>query len=152
MNPRRFFDVAGDLAASADPTPAELRTAISRAYYAAYHVAVGLLGRMGVRLPGGWEAHKLVGEALRNSADIKIAAASRDLDENRKFRWAADYDLGDSSVENQRFGQKIVARAKRIAKEIDACEADSARFIEVRIRIRNWAGSAEGAGKDFLLI
>src|SRR5206468_1897350 len=118
MNPRDFLDLAGNLAASAAPTSAELRTAISRAYYAAYHVAVALLKKMGVHLPGGWEAHRLVGEALRNGGDAKVSAASRDLDELRKSRWAADYDMEDVAVENQRMVQKIVARARQIGKKL----------------------------------
>jgi len=59
--------------------------------------------------------------------------------------------MEDTSVENHRLVQKVVARAKQFAKKFDECEGDPARFMEARVKIRNWAGSAEGAGKGFTL-
>ena len=47
MNGRDFLDVANDLLAS--PREAAWRSAVSRAYYVAFHVARELLGDLGFR-------------------------------------------------------------------------------------------------------
>ena len=107
---------------------------------------------MGVRHPQGWEGHKLVAEAPRYSGDPKVQAASRELDDLRKARWAADYDMGDDEVEHQRTVQKWAARARQAIKKLDECAADPQRLLEARRSTRNWAGSAEGAGKGFSLL
>jgi uncharacterized protein (UPF0332 family) len=140
------------LAAKEDVTRAELRTAVSRAYYALYHVAVGLLKKMGVKHSGGWEAHQMIPDALRYSGNDHVIAAARELLDLRKARWAADYDMEDEAVEEQTRVHKLVARAKQAIKKLDNCEADAARFVEARIKIRNWAGSVEGVGKGFSLV
>ncbi|HEV3260817.1 MAG TPA: HEPN domain-containing protein [Gemmataceae bacterium] len=152
MDPRDYLALASQLAVKEKPSPAELRTAVSRAYYAAFNAAVDLLKKMGVRHPDGWEGHKLVAEALRYSGDSKVQAASRELDDLRKARWAADYDMADDEVEHQRTVQKWVARARQLIKKLDECAADPQRLLQARITTRNWAGSAEGAGKGFALL
>lgn len=151
MNPRDYGELASRLAAKADATPAELRTATSRAYYALYNVAVLFLEKMRVKIPKGGEAHKLVGEALRHCGDDNVAKAARDMDDLRMARWAADYEMADTVAEDQRRVQKSAARAKQAIKKLDECEANPTRFMEARIKVRNWAGSADGAGKGFTL-
>jgi len=49
MDPHDFHQLASQLATS--PHAAELRTAISRAYYATYHVGVTLAGGAASRRP-----------------------------------------------------------------------------------------------------
>ncbi len=137
MDPHDYLDLALEFVSIPDPTPAELRTAVSRAYYGAFNVAVDLLQKMGVKPLFGWEGHKLVAEALRYSGNLKVAAASRELDDLRKARWAADYDMGDIAVEDQRTVQKSVARGKQVIKKLDECAAIPDRFVEARMRVRN---------------
>lgn len=151
MNPRDYRDLASKLAAKADTTSAELRTAVSRAYYALFNVAVELLQKMRVKHVGGWEAHRLIPDALRFSGNRDLSIAAGELVDIRKMRWAADYDMGDDVVEHNRTVQKIAARAKQAIKKLDGCEADPTQYMDARIKIRNWAGSAEGVGKGFTL-
>jgi uncharacterized protein (UPF0332 family) len=152
MNPRDFRELASQLARAEKTSPAELRTAVSRAYYAAFNVATSLLKKLGVKIPVGWEGHRLLAVALRYCDDKELIAISHDLDELRGVRWAADYDMEDIKVEDQRIVRKWCARTKQMIKKLDECEADSKRFIEVRIKVRNWAGSADGAAKGFSLL
>ena len=52
-----------------------------------------------------------------------------------------------NAAEDQRTVQKFAARAKQAIKKLDDSEADSARFMDARIKIRNWAGSADRTGR-----
>jgi hypothetical protein len=85
---------------------------VSRSYYATINVALALLKKTGVKVPDGWEGHKLVAEALRYTEDPQLQAAASELDDLRKARWKADYDMEDDEVEHQRTVEKRVARAK----------------------------------------
>lgn len=58
MGGRDFLDLAVRL--SEGRSEAELRTAVSRAYYAAFHVAKELLEDAGIALPNTAEAHRNV--------------------------------------------------------------------------------------------
>jgi hypothetical protein len=149
MNPREYAELASQLASKERPTIAELRTSVSRAYYSAFNVAIEFRKGIGVTAPEGWEGHKLVAEALRYSGDDKIGAASRELDDLRKARWAADYDMLDDHVEHQRSVQKWAARSRQINKKLDDCTTEEARLASARVKIRTWAGSVAGAGKRF---
>ena len=124
MDPREFGILASRLAAGTDVMPVELRTAVSRAYYAAFNVATIFLKKLGVKLPVGWEGHKMLAIALRYGGDEKLTSASHEMDELRGFRWAADYDMQDVRVEQQRIVRKLCARSKQIIKKLDECEAD----------------------------
>lgn len=55
MNPRDFHRLAARL--MTDFSPAAARTAISRAYYASYNVAVETLTEMGFRVSRGPAGH-----------------------------------------------------------------------------------------------
>jgi len=152
MNPREFRELATILAAKEDSTSAELRTAVSRAYYAVYNVAVDFLQKIGVKHAGGWEAHRMIPEALRYGSDEELSGAALELVDLRRMRWAADYDMQDREVEDQRTVQKLAARAKQAIKKMDGCQDDPARATLARGKIRGWAGSAEGARKGFTVL
>jgi len=70
MNPREFQQLASKLANG--NSPAEFRTAISRAYYAAYNVGVEVLEQMGFRISEGPAGHGEVRHHLNNSGDIEM--------------------------------------------------------------------------------
>ncbi len=125
---------------------------MSRSYYATFNVAVALLKKAGVKAAEGWEGHKLVAEALRYTDDPQLQAAASELDDLRKARWKADYDMEDDDVEHQRTVEKSVARAKQAVKKLDALATDPARFIQARSKVRTWAGSAAGSQKGFTLL
>jgi hypothetical protein len=97
MNWRDFLLIASRLAA--DTTEADWRTAVSRAYYAAFHVARRLL------------------------TDLKFAG--RDLDTLRRLRNRADYDETPALVQPQ--ADAPVQLSRGIIQSLDAARQEPAR-------------------------
>jgi uncharacterized protein (UPF0332 family) len=89
---RDFLAVA--MALAAGPTEAEWRSAVSRAYYSAFHTARELLMRMRFRVPAGEQAHAYLWLRLSNTGDAKSDTIGRLLRDLRGRRNNADYDLG----------------------------------------------------------
>lgn len=86
-----FLPLANRLAtASSEP---DWRTAISRAYYAAFHVARQLLEELGFRVPWADRAHAYLTMRLNNCGDAQIQHAASDMHSLRSLRNQADYDL-----------------------------------------------------------
>jgi uncharacterized protein (UPF0332 family) len=77
-------------------TEAELRSAVSRAYYGAFHEALALLHVCGVWLPKTEQVHVKLGFCLRDCGDLGATTAGRELEILRSRRKIADYDLGDN--------------------------------------------------------
>jgi uncharacterized protein (UPF0332 family) len=86
-----FLPLANRLAAAS--SEAEWRTAISRAYYAAFHVARQLLEELGFRVPWADRAHAYLTMRLNNCGDAQIQHAASNLHSLRSLRNQADYDL-----------------------------------------------------------
>jgi uncharacterized protein (UPF0332 family) len=91
MNPREFLDVAGDLAVGW--REGDWRSAVSRAYYAVFHVARTLLRQAGFVVPQGEQAHGYLWLRLSNSGHTDVQQTGTDLKELRRARNWADYDL-----------------------------------------------------------
>jgi uncharacterized protein (UPF0332 family) len=90
MNFRDFLAVASNLAAGDEE--AEWRSAVSRAYYAVFHVACELLRAQGFQVPRADRAHAYLWRRLSNCGDASISNAGRSLNELRGRRNEADYD------------------------------------------------------------
>ena len=82
-----FVDLAEKLAAKPNDEAAA-RTAISRAYYAAFHTGRDYLVRAGISLDRSCSAHRQVQDALRT----KNAEIAQDLELLHFWRKRADYD------------------------------------------------------------
>lgn len=91
MNGPDFLPLAARLAA--ERTEPEWRTAVSRAYYAAFHVARQLLEDLGFRTPRADRAHAYLWMRLNNCGDARVENAAADLQTIRRHRNQADYDL-----------------------------------------------------------
>jgi hypothetical protein len=91
MNPRAFLDVADALITGMNE--ADWRTAVSRGYYAVFHVARELLQQCGFRVPRADQAHAYLWLRLSNAGDPDVARAGRDASFLRTARNWADYDL-----------------------------------------------------------
>ena len=114
MDPHDFYQLASQLATS--PHAAELRTAISRAYYATYHVGVTLLEAMGFRLSSGPAGHGEVRNRLSNSGDPEVMRVGTQLGQLHSQRIAADYRLRNTNVENPKTAQAVVQQARRMMR------------------------------------
>ncbi|MFL5343071.1 MAG: HEPN domain-containing protein [Gemmataceae bacterium] len=119
MNPRDFLDLANELAGGS--TEAEWRTGVSRAYYAAFHVARQLLTRCGFAVPRAEQAHGYLWLRLCNAGHVDVGKAGGDLGRLRSFRNAADYDI-DKSFDPQ-LGSTCVLLATDIVQVLEDAAA-----------------------------
>lgn len=90
MNWRDYLALAGRLAAGGTET--EWRSAVSRAYYTAFHIARQLLADLQFSVPRADRAHQYLVFRLGNSRDPAVEHAGRDLETLRRLRNRADYD------------------------------------------------------------
>jgi uncharacterized protein (UPF0332 family) len=93
-------------------TEAEWRSASSRAYYAAFHVARRLLLSLAFGIPRAERAHAYLWLRLANSGHADVDLAGNRLNHLRGERNAADYD------EHRVLGQLLAARHVQTAEEI----------------------------------
>jgi uncharacterized protein (UPF0332 family) len=101
LNFRDYLPLAASLANGT--SEAEWRSAVSRAYYSAFHVASDLLRSLGFTVPRADRAHAYAWLRLMNCNHQSVADAGRTLNELRGRRNEADYDakftLGRLSAE-----------------------------------------------------
>ena len=117
MDPREFQTLASTLANG--KTPAEIRTAISRAYYATHNIGVEILGEMGFRISEGPSGHGDVWNRLSNSGNSEVMKVGSQLSGLYTMRIHADYRLARKDVENQKTAQGLVEQANRMIKILD---------------------------------
>lgn len=128
MNWRDFLLVASRLAA--ETTEADWRTAVSRAYYTAFHVARHLLADLRFTVPRADRAHQYLVFRLSNSGEAAVEQAGRDLDTLRRLRNRADYDETPALTQSQ------ATAALQLARDIIQA-LDAARQEPTRTRIRD---------------
>jgi uncharacterized protein (UPF0332 family) len=107
MRAEDFLDLASELAVA--DSEAAWRTAISRSYYAAFHVARDFLNNLGFDVPHSERAHVFIRSRLDASGQIDIEQAAEDLRELRRYRNQADYDLGRRLGQSSASAQVIAA-------------------------------------------
>lgn len=128
---KQYLDLAQELAHSPGAGEAHLRTAISRAYYAAFHVAMGLLVSEGFIPSGTGQDHHKVWQRYRTGRGTgperkQIASRGYGLYDDRR---KADY--------RNPFGEDNIHEKAELALE-------SARYIVDwvgRVRARRSGGS-----------
>lgn len=133
MSPADFLMLARELATGNRET--DWRSAASRAYYAAFHSALGMAVRCGVRFGKSSAAHEKVAYCLVNCSDDELKAAGMALQSLRKARNDADYDLANSG----RWSEKHAAIEVNSAAKIIAVVADQEDVETIRSEIRTYA-------------
>jgi uncharacterized protein (UPF0332 family) len=111
MTGRDFLPLAFRLVAAT--TEAEWRTAVSRAYYAAFHVARVLFEDLGFAVPRGEQAHGYLWLRLHNCGNLVLQQAGANLQALRRQRNRADYDfqfqqLSSAAVPQVRLADNII--------------------------------------------
>src|SRR5262245_21874293 len=91
MTGHDFISLAGRLAASRDE--AALRTAVSRAYYGAFHLAIAFLAE--IDCPVSTNDHAEPVRRLSNSGNENAITAGRMLNDLQGARIRADYKFND---------------------------------------------------------
>jgi uncharacterized protein (UPF0332 family) len=128
MNWRDFLSLAARL--STDTEQADWRTAVSRAYYAAFHISRQLLFELNFTVPRADRAHQFLVFRLSNAGEAAVEAAGRDLETLRRLRNRADYDDFPAITQPQ------AAAAVRLAQGIIQA-LDAARLEPIRTRMRD---------------
>lgn len=127
MDGRDFIALAGKLSATLRGDEPEYRTAVSRAYYGAFHVARAFLAELGFRPLQNANVHAFVQRILNGSGHREAGRAADDLRDLQSARNRADYDLGDNEVGTREYAMFSVERAHRIVSALDDCRREDAR-------------------------
>jgi uncharacterized protein (UPF0332 family) len=123
MNGREFLVVAQVLLG--DSREAAHRSAISRAYYAAFHVARHLMEDLGFTISRADRAHAYLWLRLSNSGEPHVELAGRELNDLRGDRNHADYDVVRRVSHADAAGR--VRIAERIMQILDSAAAEPTR-------------------------
>jgi uncharacterized protein (UPF0332 family) len=127
MNFRDFLILADELATANRET--DWRTAVSRAYFAAFHGARQLLQQGGFDVPRGDQAHAYLWLRLAHCGHADLEVEGTRLNDMRRMRNKADYDL-DTALE-QKTALGTVRSAFQLVDILDEVPSVS----EVRTRI-----------------
>jgi uncharacterized protein (UPF0332 family) len=116
-----FLGLAQELSAQTDAPSyrdARLRSAISRAYYAAYHHAREYLAKRGEYRPSNADhLHLYVRDVFRNSKDSARQKIGNNLDRLRLDRTEADYEIAAKHIGGET-AEKDVILARKIIDDI----------------------------------
>ncbi len=104
-------------------TEAEWRSATSRAYYTAFHVARQLLEQCGFTVPRADQAHTYLSARLANSGHPDVSNAGHDLNPLRRMRHWADDDLHTPIGHGVAFG--YVQLAEPIIDLLESVQAEA---------------------------
>jgi uncharacterized protein (UPF0332 family) len=127
MNGRDFLPLARSL--SNQGTEPARRSAVSRAYYAAFHVARDWLESLGFVVPSADTCHKYLCLRLQNCGDPAVLRAGAKLDALRSVRNRADYDMAFPIPAGT--AARFVQSAQDIIRALDAAAADPARRLAI---------------------
>jgi uncharacterized protein (UPF0332 family) len=132
-NPRDLLLVAEGLCQLNCGT-AQFRSAISRAYYAAFLVADLFLKQMALPVRNR-EQHKIVQERLEAGNDIPIKTAASRLALLRSRRKDADYKMSVRPEETADCAIRSIRMAGDIIRELDRCAIRSPRWVAIQAAI-----------------
>jgi hypothetical protein len=124
---------------------AKCRSAISRAYYGAYLVAVAYLDRIGFATENSPDCHLAVQRALNNGGNPELRAAYAKLDVLHRDRRRADYDMKDTRSETLATAEFVVKLAEDTT-ELIVRVRDTATLDEmaaIAAAISAWLKSAQ---------
>jgi hypothetical protein len=139
MDPAEFYDFAHRIIlGGAPPGPAECRTAIGRAYYAALNRADEALARWGASCGKGPQKHGLAVRFLHASNDPDLMTASTALQDLKTLRNRADYDMNDALVESTHQAKVALEFAKDVMDYLVDVDRDPARRSSAESHIKSY--------------
>ena len=122
------------IANSRDPNPhpagsgglaADLRTSISRSYYAIFLTSRALLYDLGYRVTKTGICHSVVRRALLESGERDLIRAASEYATLGEYRRKADYDLHDAEAES----------FERAEEMLELCQSAYSRLGQARIKM-----------------
>jgi uncharacterized protein (UPF0332 family) len=120
MNPAAFIEFAESVANDRRDAAA-CRSVISRAYYGAFHLAVGLLSELGLSVEHN---HGHLRHDFLNSSNSKAHYIGQTLEELGAIRVEADYRLLKARTDDPKLAQDCIASAKKIGEVIQQLRSD----------------------------
>ena len=138
---------AGTPLTDGDGAP-ECRTAISRAYYAAFLVASAYLDRVGFAVQNTPAAHLAVQFAFNNAGDTVLRKVATDLGKLHAKRRAADYELKNLFPEQLSYAQEVIKTAADDIAWLDDVRdtAVPERTGAIAVAVSKWLKAAQNAG------
>lgn len=124
MSPNEFISVATQLLAGEGE--GRLRSAVSRAYYGAFHIGKQLLSDCGVIIGIDALAHRNVRWCLANTNEQSVKNLAKVLEHLRKARNDADYELTSTRFVDRSAAKAEVKRAVEVFTVLAAYSADEA--------------------------
>lgn len=122
-----FIQLGGKLAAAAEPDEVACRTAVSRAYYGVFHLALAFLSDLGIVIPANANAHAAVQRYLIGCGHPDAQHAGTILADLHSDRIKADYRLDDPRFERVAFSRLKVALAHDARSALAACGQEHAK-------------------------
>jgi uncharacterized protein (UPF0332 family) len=116
---------------------ADLRSAISRAYYALFHSAAQFLAELGFHIEQGPGVHGAVRNRLYNCGVEQLVDFAQTMDELRTQRNKADYDMNSKEFQNQAISALKVAAAELASEIVSQCNVEPLRS-QIRNNIREY--------------
>src|ERR1700730_8120954 len=130
MDPSDFCTIAGKLAL--DHGQATWRTAVSRAYYALFHEAHGLLRIARIHIKDRHSTHDKIQQVLSASRDADVGVIAEMLRELLTCRKQADYTVEVDSIKSKEEASLIVMRARKTIDLISTLKGDHVRMNAIR--------------------
>jgi uncharacterized protein (UPF0332 family) len=127
MNADDFLSLAGKFAASTHAGEATYRSAVSRAYYGAFHLASSLLAELGHSAPRTANVHIFVQHHLNGSSQLSACTAASLASDLHAARNRADYQLDNDSAGTQAVAKLSVETAHEIRSALVKCAEPPAR-------------------------
>jgi len=124
-----LLDIAGHLVANTAFRCPETRyrSAISRAYYGAYHLAVQFLSEVGKTVPENPQGHEIAYRLLYNATVQPARDAAHNLNELRGVRNRADYRLSQRGMDSLANARDKVQMALLVKSKLDECRTAANR-------------------------
>jgi hypothetical protein len=137
MDPRSFLHLA--LILKGGPgAPESYRSAISRAYYAAFNVGVETLKAIGIQLSGGPAGHGELRHCLGAGGDPDLDDASGLLGTLHARRRRADYSMDDVDSETRKEADIAYLESRQIIDALDILRGDASKDA-ARTEMRRYA-------------
>ena len=127
MDPELFLKLAVTLKCTPGNRPEFYRTAISRAYYAAFNLGVEVLKSVGIRPTQGPGGHGELRNCLNACGDPICGKISSRLGTLHTRRIAADYAMTSPSAETQSEAELACQEATAIVGDLKSLRDDAGR-------------------------
>ena len=123
----------------------ECRCAISRAYYAAYNVAVDFLDRLGFETTNSHNCHQAVQFALNQSGNASLRDVSTFLNTLHTERRRADYEMRNTRPEEVSHADAMVKVAETAIALVDSVLSDTSLWGAIATAVLNYVNTSQTA-------